>query len=111
LPYTLVEVRFTLDDHGRTLTGAGGDRRSAWIDLICNDSRVYKKYYAEVEKLMKKVGARPYLGRYCNSFSKADVAKLNDDKFTKFLTLVEEHDPHAEFANKRTRRLFGMAYS
>jgi hypothetical protein len=34
LPYTLIEVRFAPDDHERTLIGAGGYRRSAWIDLI-----------------------------------------------------------------------------
>src|SRR5918995_1607958 len=53
LPYTLIEVRFTPDNHDRTLIGAGRDRRCAWIDLICNDSRGYRKYYAEAEQFMK----------------------------------------------------------
>ena len=107
LPYTLIEVRFTPDRHDRTLIGAGRDRRSAWIDLICNDSRGFEKYYAEAEKLMKKIGARPHLGKFCKSFGKADMAKLHGDNFTTFLNLVGEHDPDGKFANEFTRRLFG----
>ena len=38
LPYTLFEVRFTPEGHDLTLIGAGRDRRSTWIDLVCNDS-------------------------------------------------------------------------
>ena len=108
LPYTLIEVRFTPDNHDRTLIGAGRDRRCAWIDLICNDSRGYRKYYAEAEQFMKEVGARPHLGKFCQSFGPADMAKLHGDNFTQFLTLVKKHDPEGKFANKFTRRLFGQ---
>ncbi|MCP4199874.1 MAG: oxidoreductase, partial [Proteobacteria bacterium] len=38
LPYTIFEVRFTPAGHDRTLIGAGRERRSTWIDLVCNDS-------------------------------------------------------------------------
>lgn len=38
LPYTLIEVRFTLAGHDATLIGAGRERRSTWIDIVCNDS-------------------------------------------------------------------------
>ena len=107
LPYTLIEVRFTPDKHDRTLIGAGRDRTSTWIDLICNDSYGYKKFYAAAEKLTKKIGARPHLGKFCESFSKADMARLHGDNFTKFLNLVEKHDPEGKFANDFTRRLFG----
>jgi hypothetical protein len=38
LPYTLIEVRFTPAGHDPTLIGAGRERRSTWIDIVCNDS-------------------------------------------------------------------------
>ena len=112
LPFTIIEVRFTPENHDRTLIGAGRGRRSAWIDLICNDSPGYEKFYAEAEELMRGMGtARPHLGKYCKSFGKADMARLHGDDFTKFLKLVEEHDPHGKFANGFTRRLFGHGCS
>ena len=107
LPYTLFEVRFTPDKHDRTLIGAGRDRRSTWIDLVCNDSDGYEKYYAAAEDLIKEIGARPHLGKFCQSFRKADLAKLHRDNFERFLNLIEEHDPARKFANEFTRRLFG----
>ena len=106
LPYTLFEVRFT-PEHDRTLIGAGRGRRSTWIDLVCNDSHGFEKYYAEAQELMKEIGARPHLGKFCENFSKADMAKLHADNFMRFLELVEEHDPEGKFANGFTRRLFG----
>jgi hypothetical protein len=107
LPYTLFEVRFTPDKHKRTLLGAGRDRRCTWIDLVCNDSHGFEKYYVEAQKLIKEIGARPHLGKFCEAFSKADLEKLHADNFTRFLELVEEHDPDRKFANGFTRRLFG----
>jgi hypothetical protein len=106
LPYTLFEVRFT-PEHNRTLIGAGRGRRSAWIDLVCNDSYGFEEYYAEAQKLIKEIGARPHLGKYCEAFGKSDMEKLHGDSFAKFLDLVEKHDPEAKFANELTRRLFG----
>jgi FAD/FMN-containing dehydrogenase len=106
LPYALFEVRFT-PEHDRTLIGAGRGRRSAWIDLVCNDSQGFEKYYVEAEKLMKEIGARPHLGKFCESFNKADMVRLHGDNFTRFLELVEEHDPDGKFANGFSRRLLG----
>jgi hypothetical protein len=97
LPYTLFEVRFT-PEHNRTLIGAGRGRRSAWIDLVCNDSYGFEEYYAEAQKLIKEIGARPHLGKYCEAFGKSDMEKLHGDSFAKFLDLVEKHDPEAKFA-------------
>jgi D-arabinono-1,4-lactone oxidase/FAD binding domain len=107
LPYTIFEVRFTPDKHDRTLIGAGRDRRSTWIDLVCNDSDGYEKYYAAAEDLIKEIGARPHLGKFCQSFNKADMAKLHRDNFKRFLNLIAEHDPARKFANEFTYRLFG----
>ena len=106
LPYALFEVRFT-PVHDRTLIGAGSERRSTWIDLVCDDSRGFEKYYAAAEELVKEIGARPHLGKYCESFGKDDLERLHGDRFTRFLGLVEDHDPDLKFTNAFTRRLFG----
>ncbi len=107
LPYTLFEVRFTPDEHDRTLIGAGRGRRSTWIDLVCNDSDGFEKYYTAAEELIGEIGARPHLGKYCRRLSREDMAKLHRENFTRFLNLVEEHDPECRFACELTRRLFG----
>jgi hypothetical protein len=106
LPYTLFEVRFT-PRHDRTLIGAGQGRHSTWIDLVCNDSRGFESYYAAAQEVIKEIGARPHLGKFCESFGKEDMVRLYGDNFTKFLNLVEKHDPDRKFANNFTRRLFG----
>jgi FAD/FMN-containing dehydrogenase len=106
LPYTLLEVRFT-PEHNRTLIGAGRGRRSTWIDLVCNDSMGFEEYYARAEELIKEIGARQHLGKFCESLTKADMAKLHGEAFARFLSLVDEHDPDGKFANGFTRRLFG----
>lgn len=108
LPYALFEVRFT-PEHYRTLIGAGRDRRCAWIDLVCNDSEGFETYYAAAEELIKEIGGRPHLGKYCESFTREDLQKLHGEDFTTFLKLVDEHDPDGKFANGLTRRLFGAA--
>ena len=106
LPYTLFEVRFTPAGHDITLLGAGRDRRSTWIDLVPNDSHNFEEYYAAAEQLMKETGARPHLGKYCQSFRKADLAKLHGDHFTRFIELTNKYDPDQKFANSLTRRIF-----
>jgi hypothetical protein len=111
LPYTLFEVRFPPDKHNRTLVGAGRDRRCTWIDLICNDSLGFEEYYTTAEEVIKELGARPHLGKYCESFSEADMARLHQDSFTRFNNLVREHDPDRKFANAFTQRLFGIEHS
>lgn len=106
LPYALFEVRFT-PKHDRTLIGAGRDRRCTWIDLVCNDSDGFERYYAAAEKLIKEIGARPHLGKYCRSFGREDMVELHQERFTKFLDEVEKHDPERKFTNNFTRELFG----
>jgi FAD/FMN-containing dehydrogenase len=107
LPYALFEVRFTPEGHNRTLIGAGRERRSAWIDLVCNDSDGYERYYAKAEELVRKTGALPHLGKFCEDFGEEDLARLHGDRFARFLELVKQHDPDRKFANGFTRRLFG----
>jgi L-gulono-1,4-lactone dehydrogenase len=107
LPYALFEVRFTPDGHDRTLIGAGRDHRCTWVDLVCNDSRGFERYYAAAEELIKEIGARPHLGKFCKSFTQADMVKLHQDNFARFMDVVERHDPDGKFANEFVRRLFG----
>lgn len=107
LPYTLFEVRFTPAGHDRTLIGAGRGRRSTWIDLVCNDSDGFEKYYAAAEAVIKEIGARPHLGKHCRSFTAGDMARLHGDHFRTFQTLVAVHDPEGKFTNEFTGRLLG----
>ncbi len=108
LPYLLFEVRFTPAGHDRTLIGPGRERRSTWIDLICADSTGFEKLYAAAEEVIKETGARPHLGKWNASLTKEDMLRLHQDHFTRFLELVEEHDPEGKFANAYSRRLFGL---
>jgi hypothetical protein len=106
LPYTLFEVRFTPAGHDRTLIGAGRENRSTWIDLVCNDSAGFEKYYAAAEQLIKEIGAKPHLGKYCESLDRTYLERLHKEHFAKFRQLQKEHDPEGKFANAFTRRLF-----
>jgi hypothetical protein len=106
LSYTIFELRFTPAGHDLTLIGAGRDRRSTWVDIVCNDSHGFEQYFAAVEDLMKQIGARPHLGKFCKNFHKSDLAKVHQAHFEKFLHLVKKHDPEHKFTNEFTRRLF-----
>jgi hypothetical protein len=107
MPYMIMEVRFT-PERDRNLIGAGRGRRSTWIDLVCNDSRGFEGYYEAAEELVKEIGARPHLGKFCETFGKADMTRLHGDHFQRFLELVAKHDPDRKFANAFTRRVFGQ---
>lgn len=107
LPYTLLEVRFTPNNQNRTLIGAGRERRSTWIDLICNDSHGFEKYYSDAEDLIKELDARPHLGKFCQKIDKNDLQRLHGENFEKFLELRDKYDPKRKFVNKFTQRLFG----
>jgi hypothetical protein len=106
LPYVLLEVRFTPPGHDCTFIGAGRERRCTWIDLITNDSAGYEKFYAAAEDLIKQLDARPHLGKFCQSLSTRDMARLHQANFAKFLEVAEGQDPDKKFANVFTRRLF-----
>lgn len=109
LPYALFEVRFTPGGHDRTLIGAGRERRSAWIDLVCNDSDGFEKYYSAAEAFIKQNGARPHLGKFCKSIDRGDLERMHQEHFATFQQLVKTHDPDGKFANEFTRRLFEPA--
>lgn len=105
LPYTLFEIRFTPAGHDLTLIGAGRERASTWINLCCNDSGRFEEYYAEAEKLMREVGARPHLGKYCQSLTSHDLLEAHGDHFIRFTQLADKHDPAGKFLNVFTRRV------
>ncbi|HEY8559167.1 MAG TPA: D-arabinono-1,4-lactone oxidase [Pyrinomonadaceae bacterium] len=106
LPYTLFEIRFTPERADRSLIGAGRDRRATWIDLICNDSHGFEKYYAAAEEILKETGARPHLGKYCRKLDKEHLENVHGANFERFLELMSRHDPDDKFANDFTRRMF-----
>ena len=51
-------------------------------------------------------GARPHLGKWCQSFDKGDLLKAHGEHFERFLRLREGHDPEGKFLNVFTHRLF-----
>jgi hypothetical protein len=108
LPYATFEVRFTPQGHSRTLIGPGRERRNAWLDLVCNDSIGFEKYYAAAEGVMKEIGARPHLGKYGQSIDSGYLARVHGQHFKRFRQLVAEHDPKGKFANAFTQQLFGF---
>lgn len=107
LPYTLLEVRFTPAGHERSLLGPGRTRRSAWMDVVCNDSDGFETYYAAVEKLLRELGGRPHLGKYCLTLDATDLRRLYGEDFDRFRRVMAERDPDEKFQNAFTRRLFG----
>jgi len=107
LPYSLLEVRFTPAGHELALIGPGRDTRRCWIDLICNDSHGFEKYYAVAEDMIREIKARPHLGKFCETLDKAHLHDIYGAHFDRFLELRDEHDPDRKFINPFTRRLFG----
>ena len=107
LPYTLFEVRFTPAGHDRTLIGAGRERHSTWIDIVCSDSDGFEVYYAAAVQLIKEVGGRPHLGKYCKGFDAEYLQKLHGEYFETFQHVLVQHDPAGKFSNAFTERLFG----
>lgn len=107
----MVEVRFTPGGHDRTLIRAGRGGPSTWIDLVCTDSAGFEDYYAAAQELIRGIGVRPHLGKYCERFDEPDLAGLHGDSFSAFKTLVRAHDPDGKFANAFTRRLLGSPAS
>lgn len=105
LPYAIFEVRFTPAGHTRTFIGAGRDDKSTWIDLVLNDSRGFERYYEVSEALVKSIGARPHLGKYCRDLTKADLQNVHGQHFTDFLQVVQQHDPQQKFRNALIQRL------
>ena len=63
LPYALFEVWFMPAGHDRTLIGAGRERRSTWIDLVCNDSEGFEKYHVAFIQRSSGVKAPNSLGK------------------------------------------------
>ena len=56
---------------------------------------------------MKKVGARPHLGRFCQSFTDADMARQHGESYSTFKAVADAHDPDRKYSNDFTRRRLG----
>ena len=106
MPFVAIELRFTPAGHDRTLLGGGRGRRSTWIDLLCNDSAGHERFLEAAEILMKEIGARPHLGKYCQSIDRSYLEQVHGDYFSRFGKLVQKHDPEGKFVNAFTQRLF-----
>lgn len=107
LPYVLFEVRFTPEGHDRTLLGTGRGRCSTWIDLVCEDSPGYERYYRAAWEVLRGMDARPHLGKWCGELGPDDLRRLHGPHFDAFLDLVREHAPDGVFRNAFTARLLG----
>ncbi len=105
-PFVAFELRFTPAGHDRTLIGAGRDRRSTWIDLLCNDSLGFEPFLEAAERLMMAIGARPHLGKHCHAVDRRYLEQVHGEHFALFSQLIGEHDPEGKFGNAFTRRLF-----
>jgi FAD/FMN-containing dehydrogenase len=107
LPYTIIELRFTSAGHDCTLLGAGQAQRSTWINLVTNDLPGFERYFDAAEQIVKEIGGRPHLGKYCRSWTSDDFQQLYPERFATFQQLIAEHDPEGKFTNPFTQRLFG----
>jgi D-arabinono-1,4-lactone oxidase len=106
LPYTLFEVRFTPAGHDRTLIGAGRERRFTWIDIVCNDSDGFEAHYAAAVRLIKELGGRPHLGKYCNGFDMKYLHKFHEEYFEAFRRVMVRHDPCRQVLKRIHRAAF-----
>lgn len=106
LPSALIEVRFTPDGHERSLIGPGRQRKSAWIDLIYNDSLGEEAYFIAGEALMMATGGRPHLGKWTRRANRGYMAYVHGESFERFRQLIKKHDPQGKFVNGFTHRLF-----
>jgi hypothetical protein len=109
LPYTILELRFTPAGHHCTLLGAGQVERSTWINLVTNDLPSFERYFEAAEPIIKEIGGRPHLGKYCYGWTRADFQALYPQCFATFKQLMAEHDPEGKFINPFTQRLFSAA--
>ena len=106
MPYAIFEIRFTPQNHKLSLIGPGQERRSTWIDLVINDSYGFENFYSVAEELVKDIGARPHLGKFCTRFRKSDLLNLYGNNFVRFQEIVQQQDPQQKFSNEFTRRIF-----
>jgi FAD/FMN-containing dehydrogenase len=106
LPYTIIELRFTPAGHDCTLLGAGQAQHSTWINLVTNDLPGFERYFDAAEQIVKEIGGRPHLGKYCHSWTSADFQQLYPERFATFQQLMAQHDPEGKFVNSFTQRLF-----
>ena len=62
------------------------------------------------KRLIKQIGGRPHLGKYCRAITADDLQRLHGEHFAAFQRLVARHDPAGRFTNAFTRRLIGAPH-
>lgn len=107
LPFLLVEVRFTPSGHDCTLLGAGAGRASAWLCLCLNQSGRVGDYFTEVEQWVRATDARVHLGKWCETLTAADVARMHGERFDRFQAVRAAADPRGVFVNRFAERVLG----
>lgn len=106
LPYMLLEVRFTPAKATNAWIGAGyGEEKRTWIDLIVSDSAGFERYYAESERLLMELKARPHLGKFCNALTADYMEVIFGARLEKFRDLMKRNDPDGKFRNAFIQRL------
>jgi 2,4-dienoyl-CoA reductase-like NADH-dependent reductase (Old Yellow Enzyme family)/FAD/FMN-containing dehydrogenase len=107
MPFTLIELRFT-PEHPRSMIGPGaGNQRHVFVNLVCNQSGAFTKYYRAAEDYMREIDARPHLGKWCETWAHPDLARVHGEAFDRFRDLRRRHDPEGRFRNAFTDRVFG----
>jgi uncharacterized protein YjaZ len=64
----------------------------------------FETYYAAAVDLIKELGGRSHLGKYCTGF---DVEYLQKLMGSISRHVMVQHDPAGKFSNTFTERLFG----
>ena len=109
LPFTLIELRFTPAGHTRSLISPGaGAQRHVYVNLVCNQSGAFAEYYAVAEDYVREIGAKPQLGKWCESWTSADLAQVHGPAFEHFKKLRRQHDPDGHFRNTFTDRVLDL---
>ncbi len=82
------------------------NRNSATIALLQNNQLDHKKYFDDMEPILRDFGGRPHWGKK-HSLRAKELAPLYPD-WERFLKIRKEMDPHGIFLNKYLKQLFGL---
>jgi len=107
MPFTIIELRFTPGHALSTIGPGAGKRRHVFVNLVCNQSGAYAEYYRAAEDYMREIGARPHLGKWCETWTHRELARVHGEAFDRFRVVRHRHDPEGRFRNPFTDRVFG----
>lgn len=108
LPFLLLELRFTPAAHDCSLLGAGTGRATAWLNLCVNQSGRVVDFFDAVESWVRTgQGARCHLGKWNETITHADLARMHGSRMHRFQEVRAEADPRGKFTNLFVERLLG----